>query len=35
MYRLPVLAKPFELARVFEMVEHLCLEAERRQASSS
>ena len=35
MYRLPVIAKPFELARVFEMVERLCLEAERRQANGS
>lgn len=35
LYRLPVIAKPFELARVFEMVEWLCAEAERRQASSS
>lgn len=34
-YRLPVLGKPFELARVFDMVEHLCGEAERRQANSS
>jgi DNA-binding NtrC family response regulator len=35
LYRLPVLGKPFELARVFEMVEHLCMEAERRQANGS
>jgi DNA-binding NtrC family response regulator len=32
LYRLPVIAKPFELAHVFEMVEFLCAE-ERRQAS--
>jgi len=35
LYRLPVIAKPFELARVYDMVERLCAEAERRQASSS
>ena len=35
LYGLPVIAKPFELARVFEMVEHLCAEAERRQANGS
>ena len=35
LYGLPVIAKPFELARVCDMVEHLCVEAERRQASSS
>jgi CheY-like chemotaxis protein len=35
LYRLPVIAKPFELSRVFDMVERLCVEAERRQAHSS
>lgn len=35
LYQLPVIAKPFELARVFDMVERLCVDAERRQASSS
>jgi two-component system response regulator MprA len=32
LYRLPVIAKPFELARVFEMIEFLCAD-ERRQAN--
>jgi len=35
LYRLPVIAKPFELSRVFDMVERLSAEAERRQANSS
>lgn len=35
LYQLPVIGKPFELSRVFDMVERLCVEAERRQASSS
>jgi CheY-like chemotaxis protein len=34
LYNLPVIAKPFELARVYEMVEFLSAE-ERRQANSS
>jgi DNA-binding NtrC family response regulator len=34
LYRLPILSKPFELARIFEMVEFLCAE-ERRQAKGS
>jgi len=32
LYRLPVIAKPFELAQVFGMIEFLCAE-ERRQAN--
>lgn len=34
-YRLPVLPKPFELANVYDMVELLSGEGERRQAKSS
>ncbi len=33
LYGLPVIAKPFELARVFEMIEFLASEQERRQAN--